>query len=99
MEQWSHFCTHKGLIIITIITHRNGVKVTTLNRSINRYFMEEANVMQIYKITFSVHVMFLGNFKWQNTHRREFLDKVMGNMDKILVLMETLLKFFTLLIF
>ena len=35
----------------------------------------------------------------KGTHRREFLDKVMSNMDKVLVFMETFLKFFALLIF
>ena len=65
--------------------------------------------MQIYKlevnilITFGIRAMFSKNIKSQGTqegtHRREFLDKVMGNMDKVFVLMETFLKFSAFLIF
>ena len=67
MWQWPHFVYIKASTTLSLplpSPHWNGVKVTTLIRSVDRHFGEEPNVIQIYKpemnilIAFSTRVLF-----------------------------------------
>lgn len=70
MGPWPHFVYIKASTTTSSLplpsSHWNGVKVTTLIRSMDRHFGEEPNVIQIYKpetnilTAFSMHVLFQG---------------------------------------